>query len=89
MQITEDIREWEYGRYEGLLTAEIQKIRREKGLDLDSKWDIWRDGCEEGESPQQLADRLDNLIKEIRKIQSPCMHGERPVDVVIVAHGHS
>lgn len=89
IQITEDIREWEYGRYEGLLTAEIRKIREEQGLDKDSKWDIWRDGCEGGESPDELAKRLDDLIAEIRKIQSPCMHGEKPVDVVIIAHGHS
>lgn len=89
MEITEDIKEWEYGRYEGLLTSEIQKIRTEHGLDQGSKWDIWRDGCEEGESPAEIAKRLDDLIAEIRKIQSPCMHGEKPVDVVIIAHGHS
>lgn len=88
VEITEDIREWEYGRYEGLLTSEIQKIRRNNGLDKDSKWDIWRDGCEEGESPAEIAERLDALIAEIRKIQSPYMYGEKPTDIVIIAHGH-
>ena len=43
------------------MTAEIRKIREEQGLDRDSKWDIWRDGCEGGESPDELAKRLDDL----------------------------
>ncbi len=89
MEITEDIREWEYGAYEGLLTAEIRERREAKGLDKGTKWDIWRDGCEDGESSAELATRLDDLIARIREIQSPNMHGEKPADVVIVAHGHS
>jgi broad specificity phosphatase PhoE len=41
--------EWGYGLYEGLLTKEIRKERKERGLDTESEWDIWRDGCEGGE----------------------------------------
>jgi broad specificity phosphatase PhoE len=47
--VTEDIAEWGYGDYEGLLTSEIRKLRQEKGLDKEQAWDIWRDGCEGGE----------------------------------------
>lgn len=59
--ITEDIAEWNYGDYEGLLV---------------------------GESAQQVTERLDRLISEIREIQEPCMNGEGSADVVLVAHGH-
>ena len=47
--ITEDIAEWHYGDYEGLLTKEIRARRKEKGLDQEKQWDIWIDGCEGGE----------------------------------------
>ena len=46
---TEDIAEWDYGEYEGLLTKEIRARRKEKGLDKVKPWDIWVDGCEGGE----------------------------------------
>jgi broad specificity phosphatase PhoE len=48
-EITEELAEWEYGLYEGLLTKEIRAARKERGLDKENEWDIWRDGCEEGE----------------------------------------
>lgn len=35
--------------YEGLLTKEIRSKRQSNGLDSDRNWDIWRDGCEDGE----------------------------------------
>ena len=46
---TEDIAEWDYGHYEGLITKEIRARRNEKGLDKERPWDIWVDGCEGGE----------------------------------------
>lgn len=46
---TEALAEWEYGLYEGLVTREIREGRRARGLDAGGEWDIWRDGCEEGE----------------------------------------
>lgn len=48
--VTEDIAEWHYGDYEGLLESEIRNIRKQKGLDRESEWNIWKDGCEKGES---------------------------------------
>jgi probable phosphoglycerate mutase len=47
--VTEDIAEWGYGEYEGLVISEIRKQRKQKGLDAESEWNIWRDGCEGGE----------------------------------------
>lgn len=108
--ITEDIAEWDYGDYEGLVVEEIIRRRKAKGLDPDRKYSVWRDGCEGGEyvillflvsiccliclwkaadffskrSPRQVADRLDQLITQIKKIHEPHMNGDKPVDVVLV-----
>lgn len=46
VQITDDIREWDYGDYEGKTSKQI-RVEREK--DGEEKWDIWRDGCPGGE----------------------------------------
>ena len=40
-QVRDELREWDYGDYEGITTAEIQ--RRRPG------WSLWRDGCPNGE----------------------------------------
>jgi len=87
-ETTEDIREWEYGAYEGLLTAQIRAARKERGLDKERPWNIWVDGCEEGESADEVSNRLDSIIAKIREIQGPYMHGEKGADVVLIAHGH-
>ncbi|KAL2121859.1 hypothetical protein VTJ04DRAFT_2314 [Mycothermus thermophilus] len=93
IEVTEDIREWDYGEYEGITTPEIRKLRASQGL--DPNWDIWRDGCPGGESPADVVERLDRLIKEIReKWHAPVLNKQQqdgePVsgDVLIVAHGH-
>jgi sedoheptulose-bisphosphatase len=44
--VTEDITEWDYGDYEGLMPHEIKESRAKRGL---PKWDIWTMGCEGGE----------------------------------------
>jgi probable phosphoglycerate mutase len=31
------------------VTKDIRALRKERGLDKDQEWDIWRDGCEGGE----------------------------------------
>jgi probable phosphoglycerate mutase len=89
VEITEDIREWEYGLYEGLLPGDIKEGRKKRGLDGERPWDIWLDGCEGGESPAEMTKRLDSLVARIKEIQKPCMHGEKGADVVVIAHGHS
>jgi broad specificity phosphatase PhoE len=46
VQIIEDIREWDYGDYEGLTSKTIAEQRERDGQE---PWDIWRDGCPGGE----------------------------------------
>lgn len=47
VEVTEDVREWDYGDYEGITSPEIRKIRADAGI--QGTWDIWRDGCPGGE----------------------------------------
>lgn len=61
--ITTRIAEWDYGDYEGITSAEIRTRRAAQGL---GSWDIWRDGCPGGESPEDIIARVDDLIAEIR-----------------------
>lgn len=91
VQVTDDVREWDYGDYEGITSPDIRQMRKEQGY--QGTWDIWRDGCPGGESPQQVTDRLDQVIGEIRdKYHRPAMEGSGDQacagDVIIVAHGH-
>ena len=46
LTITDDITEWDYGRYEGITPPRINEKRKEEGL---GKWNIWVEGCPEGE----------------------------------------
>lgn len=36
--LTEEVREWDYGEYEGLVVSEIKQ--------RNPTWSIWKDGCE-------------------------------------------
>ncbi|KAL4963880.1 histidine phosphatase family protein [Aspergillus stella-maris] len=87
VEVTEAVREWDYGDYEGLTSKTIREQRAERG---EGAWDIWKDGCPGGESPEDVIKRLDALIAEIReKFHGPCLNdGEEKGDVLIVAHGH-
>lgn len=46
VEVTEAVREWDYGEYEGMLTKDINAAREKKG---EEKWDIWKQGCPGGE----------------------------------------
>ncbi|KAK5718209.1 Sedoheptulose 1,7-bisphosphatase [Elasticomyces elasticus] len=91
VEVTEAIREWDYGDYEGVTSKEIQAQREKDGL---PPWDIWRDGCPGGETPAQITQRLDELIADIRTrfhahaIGKPKGSVKEPYDVLVVAHGH-
>ena len=69
--IEPDLAEWNYGEYEGLTTAKIQETR--------PGWQIFRDGCPGGESPEQVAARADRVIARARAAYG---------DVALFAHGH-
>ncbi len=93
IEVTDAVREWDYGDYEGITSAQIAARRAERGL---SPWDIWRDGCPGGESPAQVTARLDTLIAALRVEYHAGVIGKSkgdvggaaPSDVLIVAHGH-
>lgn len=59
-EVDRDLVEWDYGEYEGRRTAEIRLERPD--------WDLFRDGCPEGESPQQVAERADRVVRRVRAI---------------------
>lgn len=65
----EGVQEWDYGRYEGQTAAQI----RER---YDPNWQIWEDGCPEGESAEEMTKRVDavrhflSLIRAISEGQT-------------------
>jgi broad specificity phosphatase PhoE len=70
-EIEPDLMEWNYGAYEGRTTAEIHAERPE--------WQLFRDGCPGGESPDQIGARADRVIRRVRAIAG---------DVLLFSSGH-
>jgi probable phosphoglycerate mutase len=70
-EVDRDLLEWNYGEYEGRRTAEIHAERPD--------WELFRDGCPGGETPQQIGARADRVVKRIRVIQG---------NVLIFSSGH-
>jgi probable phosphoglycerate mutase len=66
-----DLMEWDYGDYEGTLSADIWRDRPD--------WELFRDGCPHGESPQDVAGRADRIISRVLKVDG---------DVLAFSHGH-
>ena len=54
VEILTDLVEWDYGEYEGRTSAEIHAERPD--------WELFRDGCPSGESPEQVATRADRVV---------------------------
>ncbi|GIJ73398.1 histidine phosphatase family protein [Virgisporangium ochraceum] len=74
-EVTEDLAEWNYGRYEGVTTADVHAHH-------DPGWDLWTDGCPGGESPTEVGARIDRLLDRVAPLLDTG-------DVALVAHGHS
>jgi broad specificity phosphatase PhoE len=53
-EMTDSLMEWDYGTYEGLRTADIQKER--------PGWSLWRDGVPGGETVAEVGDRAQQVI---------------------------
>ena len=53
-EIDPDLREWDYGGYEGLTTAEIQKTA--------PRWTIWTGTPPKGETAAEVAARADRIL---------------------------
>ncbi|MBV9505138.1 MAG: histidine phosphatase family protein [Acidobacteriia bacterium] len=71
-QIEPDLREWDYGDYEGRSTEDIRRQRPD--------WSLWTDGVPNGETIERVAERARAVIE--RALES----AERKV--ALFAHGH-
>jgi probable phosphoglycerate mutase len=60
-----------YGQYEGRRTSEIHAER--------PNWQLFRDGCPGGESPDQVGARADHVLSRVRAVQR---------DVLLFSSGH-
>ena len=70
-EIDRDLLEWNYGQYEGRLSAEVHEEHPD--------WQLFRDGCLGGESPEEVGARADRVVKRVRAIEG---------DVLIFSSGH-
>jgi probable phosphoglycerate mutase len=69
--IEADLMEWNYGDFEGLKSTEIRADR--------PGWIVFRDGCPNGESPEEVGTRVDRIISSALAVDG---------DVALFAHGH-
>lgn len=70
-ELDSDLVEWDYGEYEGRLTVDILKECPD--------WQLFRDGCPGGESPQQVAIRAGRVMSRVRAVTG---------DVLVFSSGH-
>ena len=70
-EILPDLVEWDYGDYEGIRSLEI--IRGRPG------WNLFRDGCPGGETPEQVGRRADRVLGRFRALTG---------NIVLFTHGH-
>src|SRR5258708_18411423 len=66
-----DLVEWNHGDYEARRSAEILAERPD--------WQLFRDGCPNGEAPCQVGARADRVLEQIRRVQG---------DVLLFSSGH-
>lgn len=81
-RITPELREWDYGGYEGVTTEEIHRTRPE--------WNLWTDGvapgpdAHPGETPAEVGARADRVLAEVVEAASR----DADEDIALVAHSH-
>ncbi|QWC84404.1 histidine phosphatase family protein [Nocardioidaceae bacterium] len=74
-QLDEDLREWDYGDYEGLTTPEIQD-RYQPG------WSVWTQATPGGESADEVTQRMDRAVDRLREATADGS------DALVFGHGH-
>jgi broad specificity phosphatase PhoE len=70
-RVEPDLQEWDYGAYEGRTSAEIRAEQ--------PGWDVFRDGCPQGESVEQVTRRADQVLNLLRPLEGT---------VAVFSHGH-
>ncbi len=70
-EIEPDLEEWHYGDYEGKLSVDIRKSRPD--------WNLFCDGCPNGETPAQVSARADRLVARLCTLDG---------NVALFSHGH-
>jgi probable phosphoglycerate mutase len=58
VEVDADLREWDYGDYEGRRTVDIREER--------PGWDLWHDGVPGGETEDDVGRRADRVIERVR-----------------------
>ena len=64
-QVRPDLVEWNYGRYEGLTSQQIEEIH--------PNWSLWRDGGAGGETAPDVGRRADRVIAEVRATEGDAL----------------
>jgi probable phosphoglycerate mutase len=57
-EVSDDLREWDYGDYEGRRTVDIRETR--------PRWTLWADGVPGGETAADVAERVDRVLERAR-----------------------
>jgi len=79
MEIDPDLAEWDYGDYEGRTSAQIKQER--------PGWDLWRDGCPNGETLAQVSMRAQRVVERAAAVMLDA--APAPIrDVALFSHGH-
>ena len=60
-EVDPELVEWNYGDYEGVRTDDIRANQ--------PGWELFRDGCPNGESPADVAARADRVVARVRVIK--------------------
>jgi len=64
-RVEPDLVEWDYGQYEGITSKEIHA--------QNPDWNLFRDGCPGGESPQLISQRADRLVARLKAMPEPIL----------------
>jgi broad specificity phosphatase PhoE len=79
-EITDDLKEWDYGAWEGRTTAEIRQTLG------DRTWLVWDHPVPAGDTP---GEQLDEVAARVDRVIARCTPAlDEGSDVVLVAHGH-
>jgi broad specificity phosphatase PhoE len=60
-EVDRDLVEWNYGEYEGRTSSQIHAMRPD--------WQLFRDGCPGGESPDEVGSRACRVLSKVRAAQ--------------------